>query len=56
MMPSNTTKHSGRPAAINRSAPRPLRSNHGLTMPQVQNVQSMETLIQNRPVADSRGV
>src|SRR5690606_23754882 len=56
IMRSSTARHSGRPAAINRSAPSPLRSNHGLTMPQVQNVHSMDTLIQNRPVADSSGV
>ena len=56
MMPSSTTEHSGSPVTINRSAPNPLRSSQGLTMPQIQKVHSMDTLIQNRPVADSSAV
>ena len=56
MIASSTSSDSGRPAAISRSGPKPLRSSQGLTMPQVQNAQSMHRLIQNSPVADSSGV
>ena len=51
-----TNKLSGMPQVISRLACQPRRLSQGLSQPQAQKVKSMVTLIQNRPVAASRGL
>src|SRR4030095_5371104 len=45
---ASTAKLRGRPRATRRFVVMPLRASQGLSMPQLQKVQSMETLMMNR--------